>query len=59
VTDETQPDVLRLNLTVAHYFRPDGSPAPRRAGRAAVPPSAAQTAPSAPKPTPALGGLPE
>ena len=59
VTDETQPDVLRLNLTVAHYFRPDGSPAPRRAGRAAVPPSAAQAAPSAPKPTPALGGLPE
>jgi hypothetical protein len=59
VTDETQPDVLRLNVTVAHYFRPDGSPAPRRAGRAAVRPSAAPAAPSAPKPTPASGGFPE
>ena len=28
-TDDAQPDVLRLNLTVAHYFRPDG----RRAAR--------------------------
>jgi Tfp pilus assembly protein PilO len=59
VTDETQPDVLRLNLTVAHYFRPDGSPAPRRAGRTAMRPSTAPAAPSAPKPTPAFEGLPE
>ncbi len=33
-TDDTQPDVLRLNLQVAHYFRPDDSAAPRRAARA-------------------------
>lgn len=59
VTDETQPDVLRLSLTVAHYFRPDGSPAPRRAGRAAARPSAAQAAPPAAKATPASLGLPE
>jgi hypothetical protein len=59
VTDETQPDVLRLNLTVAHYFRPDGSPALRRSGRAAVRPSVAQVAPPAAKPTPAFGGIPE
>lgn len=59
VTDETQPDVLRLSLTVAHYFRPDGSPAPRRAGRAAARPSAAQAAPPAAKATPASLGPPE
>lgn len=36
VTDDIQPDVLRLNLTVAHYFRPDGfAAAPRRVTRAA------------------------
>ncbi len=57
-TDETQPDALRLSLTVAHYFRPDGSPAPRRTGRATVRPSA-QAASPAVKPTPASGGLPE
>jgi Tfp pilus assembly protein PilO len=34
-TDDLQPDVLRLNLTVAHYFRPDDSAAPRRVARAA------------------------
>jgi Tfp pilus assembly protein PilO len=33
-TDDLQPDTLRLNLTVAHYFRPDDSAAPRRAVRA-------------------------
>ena len=58
-TDETQPDVLRLSLMVAHYFRPDGAPAPRRAGRAAARPSAAQPARPAAKPTPASGGIPE
>jgi Tfp pilus assembly protein PilO len=58
-TDETQPDVLRLNLTVAHYFRPDGTPAPRRAGRATVRPPAAPGTPPAAKPTPASGGIPE
>ena len=31
-TDEAQPDALRLNLTVAHYFRPEGV-APRPAAR--------------------------
>jgi Tfp pilus assembly protein PilO len=35
MTDDIQPDVLRLNLTVAHYFRPDGFTAPRRVTRAA------------------------
>jgi len=59
VTDEAQPDVLRLNLTVAHYFRPDGTPAPRRTGRAAARPSAAEAAPAAAKPTPASPGIPE
>ena len=34
-TDDVQPDVLRLNLTVAHYFRPDDSAAPHRVTRAA------------------------
>ncbi|MCM3876268.1 MAG: hypothetical protein NEA02_07590 [Thermoanaerobaculia bacterium] len=58
-TDETQPDVLRLNLTVAHYFRPDGPPPPRRVGRAAARPSAPQGAPPATKPTRASGGIPE
>lgn len=33
-TDEVQPDALRLNLTVAHYFRPDDAGAPRRTARA-------------------------
>ncbi|MEO8587360.1 MAG: type 4a pilus biogenesis protein PilO [Acidobacteriota bacterium] len=51
-TDETQPDALRLSLVVAHYFRPDGAPAPRRAARATVRTPAA-------KATPASGGLPE
>lgn len=35
-TDDAQPDVLRLNLTVTHYFRPDDSAAPRRVTRAAA-----------------------
>jgi Tfp pilus assembly protein PilO len=34
-SDDVQPDVLRLNLTVSHYFRPDGSAAPRRGARPA------------------------
>ena len=58
-TDETQPDVLRLSLTVAHYFRPDGSPAPRRTGRSTARSSPAQAASPSSKPTPASGGLPE
>jgi len=33
--DDIQPDSLRLSLTVAHYFRPDGPAAPRRVMRAA------------------------
>jgi Tfp pilus assembly protein PilO len=59
VTDEAQPDVLRLNLTVAHYFRPDGSPAPRRTGRVAARSPEAPAAPPAAKATPAFGGIPE
>lgn len=58
-TDETQPDLLRLTLSVAHYFRPDGSPAPRRAGRPTVRTSAAQAARPAAQPTPASGGISE
>jgi len=60
-SDDTQPDVLRLSLTVAHYFRPDGSTAPRRVPRA--PRSADRTggaqaaAPAAP--SSAAGGVPE
>lgn len=53
-TDETQPDVLRLSVTIAHYFRPDGPPAPRRSGRAPTRPAA-----TAARPTPASGGPPE
>jgi Tfp pilus assembly protein PilO len=52
-TDEAQPDALRLSLTVAHYFRPEGVAAPRRGGRAAARPAASQAVP-APKP-----GVPE
>jgi len=33
-TDDVQPDALRLNLTVAHYFRPDDSSTPRHTTRA-------------------------
>jgi Tfp pilus assembly protein PilO len=56
-TDDTQPDVLRLNLTVAHYFRPDGSAAPRRVARTAR--SGASQA-SGPAAIPAAaGGVPE
>jgi hypothetical protein len=40
VTDDSQPDVLRLNLTVAHYFRPDAFAAPRRVARPAARPAA-------------------
>ncbi len=32
-SDDVQPDVLRLNLTVAHYFRPDDPAAPHRGTR--------------------------
>lgn len=59
-TDETQPDALRLSLTVAHYFRPDGTPAPRRSGRAparAAAPAASAASPAS-RPTPS-GGVPE
>ena len=60
-SDDTQPDVLRLTLTVAHYFRPDGSAAPRRlprtprgAGRTGGVQAGGPAAPSA-----AAGGAPE
>ncbi len=57
VTDDSQPDVLRLNLTVAHYFRPDASAAPRHVARAAARPAAAQAA--RPAATPKAAGVPE
>jgi Tfp pilus assembly protein PilO len=60
-TDDVQPDVLRLNLTVAHYFRPDDSAAPHRvtrAARGAARTGAAQA--SGPAATPATAsGVPE
>jgi len=57
-TDDREPDVLRLNLVVAHYFRPDVS-SPRRgprasAARAGVPRPAATPAKAAPN-----AGVPE
>ena len=57
--DETQTDALRLNLSVAHYFRPEGLPAPRHAGRATGRPSVAQAGRPAANPAPASGGTPE
>lgn len=44
-TDDREPDVLRLNLVVAHYFRPE-SPVAGRAPRPAAPRA------SAPRPAP-------
>lgn len=45
-TEEADPDMLKINLTVAHYFRSDAPSAPRRpvrepeqAGRPAPPPA--------------------
>jgi Tfp pilus assembly protein PilO len=52
-TDDREPDVLRLNLAVAHYFRPDGA-SPRRAARAA-----AGRAPVAPVKAAPNSGVPE
>lgn len=50
-TDDREPDVLRLNVVVAHYFRPE-TPGVRRAPR----PAAARAASAArPAPTPAPG----
>jgi Tfp pilus assembly protein PilO len=57
-TDDSQPDVLRLSLTVAHYFRPDASAAPRRVVRTAARPPAAQAARPAATPK-AASGVPE
>lgn len=54
-TDDRDPDVLRLNLVVAHYFRPDAA-SPRRAARAVRTPGPRPTA-AAPKAAPA--GVPE
>ena len=55
-TDDREPDVLRLNLVVAHYFRPE-NPAVRRAPRPAPRPAAARPAPAPAKP--ANEGVPE
>lgn len=54
-TDDAQPDVLRLNLTVAHYFRPDDSAAPRRVVRAAARPQTADAARPVATPAPSPG----
>jgi Tfp pilus assembly protein PilO len=53
-TDDREPDVLRLSLVVAHYFRPEGA-SPRRGARA-VPARgpAATAAPAKPAPNSAV-----
>jgi len=57
-TDDAAPDVLRLNLVVAHYFRPE-APGARRVTRAgAARPAAARPAPT-PSKTPSNAGVPE
>jgi Tfp pilus assembly protein PilO len=57
-TDDREPDVLRLNLVVAHYFRLE-TPAVRRVARAGAPgPSAPRPAPT-PATSPANAGVPE
>jgi Tfp pilus assembly protein PilO len=55
-TDDREPDVLKLNVVVAHYFRPE-TPGVRRVPR----PGAARASSAArPAPTPAPGtGVPE
>ena len=55
-TDDREPDVLRLGLMVAHYFRPDGA-SPRRAARAAA--GRTPTAPAAPVKAVPNAGVPE
>jgi hypothetical protein len=51
-TDDREPDVLRLNLVVAHYFRPEATGARRVARAGAVRPPAARPAPTPAKPLP-------
>jgi Tfp pilus assembly protein PilO len=60
-TDDIQPDVLRLKLTVAHYFRPDESAAPRRLARVSRGTDRTGAAQAGgPRATPAAsGGVPE
>jgi Tfp pilus assembly protein PilO len=52
-TDDREPDILRLNLVVAHYFRPDAA-SPRRAARAVAGRAPAAPVKAAPNP-----GVPE
>jgi len=52
-TDDREPDILRLSLVVAHYFRPDGA-SPRRGARAV-----AGRAPAAPVKAAPNSGVPE
>ena len=57
-TDDAQPDVLKLNLVVAHYFRPEAGGA-RRTTRTGAPRSgAARPAATPAKPAP-NAGVPE
>lgn len=44
-TDDREPDVLRLSLVVAHYFRPEGA-SPRRGARASAARPAAAARPT-------------
>ncbi len=55
-TDDREPDVLRLNLVVAHYFRPE-NPAVRRVVRPAARPGAPR--PASPPAKPANEAVPE
>lgn len=57
-TDDREPDVLRLSLVVAHYFRPEGA-SPRRGARtSAVRPAASARPTAAPAKAP-NPGVPE
>jgi Tfp pilus assembly protein PilO len=57
-TDDREPDVLRLNLVVAHYFRPETSGARRGTRAPAARPSPARPVPTPSKPPP-NAGVPE
>jgi Tfp pilus assembly protein PilO len=57
-TDDREPDVLRLSLVVAHYFRPEGS-SPRRGARASAARPAAAARPTAEPAKAPNSGVPE
>ncbi len=59
-TDDREPDVLRLNLVVSHYFRPDAAnAAARRGARGGIPRATAPRPASTPAKPAANAGVPE